>query len=123
MDKIDQRLTDLYRNWQAEYKEAVTSEECEEIGRFYKPYLEKYESKYRIFYQMLQQASKPTGQTNLLCTQESISGITPSLAALDDAQDLRRKEWKRGEPGKDMPRQYSTVSGHLMHKHHLSMRA
>ena len=33
---------------------------------------------------------------------------------LDDAQALRRKEWKRGEPGKDMPRQYSTVSGHLM---------
>ena len=29
-------------------------------------------------------------------------------------QALRRKEWRRGEPGKDMPRQYSTVSGHLM---------
>ena len=27
---------------------------------------------------------------------------------------MRRKEWKRGEPGKDVPRQYSTVSGHLM---------
>ena len=35
------------------------------------------------------------------------------MAALDDAQTLRRKEWKRGEPGEDMPRQYSTVSGHL----------
>ena len=31
MDKIDQRLDRLYQNWQAEYKEAVTSEECEEI--------------------------------------------------------------------------------------------
>ena len=41
MDKIDQRLDGLYKNWQAEYKEAVTLEECEEIRRFYKPYLEK----------------------------------------------------------------------------------
>ena len=113
MDKIDQRLTDLYGNWQAEYKDAMTLEECEKIRRFYKPYLEKYESKYRILYQMLQQANKPIGQTSLLPIQEPTSGITPSLAALDDVQALRRKEWKRGEPGKDMPRQYSTVSGHL----------
>ena len=114
MDKIDQRLTDLYSNWQAEYKNAVTLEECEEIRRFYKPYLEKYDFKYRILYQMLQQASKPIGQTSLLSTRELTSGITPSLATLDDAQALRRKEWIRGEPGEDMPRQYSTVSGHLM---------
>ena len=113
MDKTDQRLNELYRNWQAEYKDAVTSEECEEIRRFYKPYLEKYESKYRILYQMLQQANKLIGQASLLSTQEPTSGTTPSLATLDDAQALRRKEWKRGEPGKDMPRQYSTVSGHL----------
>ena len=53
MDKIDQRLDWLYQNWQAEYKEAATLEECKEIRRFYKPYLEKYESKYRILYQML----------------------------------------------------------------------
>ena len=63
---------------------------------------------------MLQQASKPIGQTSLLPTQEPTSGITPSLAALDDVQALRKNEWKRGEPGKDMPRQYSTVSRHLM---------
>ena len=44
MDKIDQRLDGLYKTWQAEYKEAVTLEECEEIRKFYKPYLEKYES-------------------------------------------------------------------------------
>ena len=53
------------------------------------------------------------GQTGLLSIQEPASGITPSLAALDNGQTLRRKEWKRGEPGEDMPRQYSTVSGHL----------
>ena len=110
MDKIDQRLTDLYSNWQAEYKDAMTLEECEEIRRFNKP-LEKYESKYRILYQMLQQANKPIGQTSLLSTQESTSGITPSLATLDDAQALRRKEWKRGEPGKDVPRQFLLQAG------------
>ena len=58
MDKTDQRLDGLYQNWQAEYKEAVTSEECDEIKRFYKPYLEKYKSKYRILYKILQQVSK-----------------------------------------------------------------
>ena len=113
MDKIDQRLNKLYKIWQAEYKDAVTSEECEEI-RFYKPYLEKYESRYRILYQILQQANNPVGQTSLLSTQEPTSGITPSLAVLHDAQALRRKEWKRGKPGEDMPRQYSTMSRHLM---------
>ena len=76
MDKIDQRLDRLYKNWEAKYKEAVTSEECEEIRRFYKPYLEKYESKYRILYQMLQQANKE--QTGLLSTQElTLTPITP----------------------------------------------
>ena len=28
MDRIDQKLADLYGNWQAEYRNAVTSEEC-----------------------------------------------------------------------------------------------
>ena len=42
MDKIDQRLNELYKNWHVEYKDAVSSEDCEEIKRFYKPYLEKY---------------------------------------------------------------------------------
>ena len=35
--------------------------------------------------------------------QEPTSGITPSLAALDDVQTLRWREWITGEPGKDMP--------------------
>ena len=54
MDKIDWRLDELYMNWQAEYRDAVSSEDCEEIKKFYKPYLEKYESKYRILYLLLQ---------------------------------------------------------------------
>ena len=101
MNKTDQRLDGLYQNWQAEYKSAVTSKECEEIRRFYNPYLEKYKSKYRILYQMLQQASRE--QTSLLLPEEPTSGITPSLAVLDDAPALKQKEWKRGEPGEDIP--------------------
>ena len=31
MNKIEQRIDGLYQNWQAEYKEAITSEQCEEI--------------------------------------------------------------------------------------------
>ena len=95
MDKIDQRLNELYKNWQAEYKDAVTSEECEEIRRFYKPYLEKYESKYRILYQILQQAKKPIGQTSLLSTQEPTLGTTPSLAVLDVAPGIKKKRMEK----------------------------
>ena len=106
MDKIDQRLDELYKNWHAEYRDAVSLEDCDEIRKFYKPYLEKYESKYRILYHLLQQPSS-------FSTQEPTSGITPSLAALDDAQTLRWREWIRGEPGEDRPQQYSSISGHL----------
>ena len=55
MDKIDHRLDELYENWHVEYGDANTIEECEEIKNFYKPYLEKYESKYRVLYNLLQQ--------------------------------------------------------------------
>ena len=50
MDKTDQNWSDLYRNWQAEYKNSVTPKDCKEVKRFYKTFLEKYESKYRILY-------------------------------------------------------------------------
>ena len=58
MNKIDQRLDGLYHNWQAEYKEAITNEQCEEIQQFYELYVQKYETKYKILYQMLRQASQ-----------------------------------------------------------------
>ena len=95
-DRIDQNLAYLCRNWQAEYRNAVTLEDCEEVKRFSKPYLEKYESKYRIFYQMLQEANRQMGQASILSVQEPTSEITPSLAALENAQALRRREWRRG---------------------------
>ena len=49
MNKIDQKLDGLYKNWQAEYKEAVTSEQCEDIQRFYEHHVQKYEMKYQMF--------------------------------------------------------------------------
>ena len=106
MYKIDQRLDDLNKNWHAEYGSTSTLEECEEIKRFYKPYLEKYESKYRVLYHILQ-------QLNVISTHETTSGMTPSLAALDDAPSLRQRDWIHGEPGEDVPWQYSSISGHL----------
>ena len=36
MDKIDQRLDELYRNWHAEYRDAISSEDCEEKKSFTK---------------------------------------------------------------------------------------
>ena len=58
MNKIDQRLDGLYQNWQAEYKEAITAEQCEEIQQFYELYVMKNETKCKILYQMLRQASQ-----------------------------------------------------------------
>ena len=85
---------------------ANTIEECEEIRNFYKPYLDKYESKYRILYQLLQ-------QPRLVPTHDDASGITPSLAALDDVTSLKQREWIRSEPGEDTPRQYTSIEGLL----------
>ena len=69
---------------------------------------------------MLQEANKQTSQAGVLSAQEHTSEITPSLTALDDAQALRRREWRRGEPSEDVPRQYSTLCRHLTptkHRH------
>ena len=106
MDKIDHRLNEMYRNWHAEYGNANTLEECKEIKNFYRPYLEKYKSKYRVLYHLLQQPS-------LISTHDNASGITPSLAALDDATSLKQREWIRSEPREDTPHQYSSIKGCL----------
>ena len=39
--------------------------------------------------------------------------MTPSLAALDDAPSWKQREWIQGEPGEDVPRQYSSIGGRL----------
>ena len=84
----------------------ILLEECEEIKNFYKPYLDKYESEYRVLYHLLQ-------QPRLIPTHDGTSGITPSLAALDDATSLKQREWIRSEPGEDTPWQYSSIEEHL----------
>ena len=106
MDKIDQHLDELYKNWHAEYGNAATEVECEEIKDFYKPYLKKYNSKYRMLYHLLQQPW-------LIPAQEDVSEMTPSLTTLNDATSLRQRDWLRREPREDTPRQYSSIRGHL----------
>ena len=106
MDKIDQHLSEMYKNWHVEYGNANTLEECEEIKNFYRPYLDKYKSKYRVLYQLLQ-------QPRLILTHDGASGMTPSLAALDDATSLKQREWIRSELGEDTPQQYSSIEGCL----------
>ena len=49
---------------------------------------------------MLQQANRQISQAGV-------------LSAEDDTQALRRREWRRGEPSEDIPRQYSTMCRHL----------
>ena len=68
--------------------------------------MEKYESKYRVLYHLLQ-------QPDLISTHDSASGVTPSLAALDDAPSLKQREWICSEPGEDTPHQYSSIGGCL----------
>ena len=88
MNKIDQRIDGLYQNWQAEYKEAITTEQGEEIQRFYEPYVRKYETKYKILYQMLRQAI--SDRSRIPSSKVSSTGLTPSLVALEDASTLKR---------------------------------
>ena len=111
MNKIDQRLDGLYQNWQAEYKEAMTSEQCEDIQRFYEPYVRKYETKYKMLYQMLKQAIDERKRAS--SPRVSASELTPSLVALEDASTLKGKEWNRGKPHLETPHMYSTRDGRL----------
>ena len=62
--------------------------------------------KYGVLYHLLQQPS-------LIPTHNSASGITPSLAALDDATSLKQREWIHSEPGENIPHQYSSIEGRL----------
>ena len=48
-----------------------------------------------------------------MSTHDSALGITPSLAALDDATSLKQREWIQSEPGEDIPHQYSSIEGCL----------
>ena len=88
----------------------MTSEQCEDIQRFYEPYVRKYETKYKILYQTLRQAIDERKRAS--SPRVSASELTPSLVALEDASTLKGKEWNRGEPI-ETPHMYSTRDGRL----------
>ena len=123
MNKINQKLSSLYKNWQAEYQEALTPEQCEDIRRFYEPHVQKYETKYKFLCQMLNQAiderkraSSPRVSDEgkrVSSPRGSAPELTPSLAALEDASTLKGKEWNRGEQHKESPHMYSTRDGRM----------
>ena len=123
MNKIDQKLDGLYKNWQAEYKEAMTPEQCEDIQRFYEPHVQKYETKYKLLCRMLKQgigerkrASSPRvsdERKRASSPRGSAPELTPSLAALEDASTLKGKEWNRGEQYNESPHMYSTRDGRM----------
>ena len=123
MNKIDHKLDGLYKNWQAEYKEAMTPEQCEDIQRFYEPHVQKYETKYKLLCQMLKQVIGERKRASSLRVSDegkrvssprgSAPELTPSLAALEDASTLKGKEWNRGEQHKESPHMYSTRDGRM----------
>ena len=113
IDRINQKLSNLYKNWQADFRNIVTQEDCDEVEKFYKPFLDKYESNCRNHYQMVQQMTRQVDLANLPSTHEQTSDFTPSLAALDDAQALIGREWNRNETVEEILRQYSTLCRHL----------
>ena len=111
MNKIDQKLDGLYKNWQAEYKGAMTPEQCVDIQRFYEPHVRKYETKYKILYQTLKQAIDERKRAS--SPRVSASELTPSLVALEDASTLKGKEWERDKPDIEKPHMFSTKEGRL----------
>ena len=96
---------------QAEYKEAITSEQCEDIQKFYEPYVRKYETKYKVLYQMLRQAIDEWNRVP--SSRASATELTPSLVPLEDASTMKGKEWNRGEPNIETPHMYSNIDGKL----------
>ena len=89
MNKAKQKLKGLYLNWQAEYEEAMTTEQCVDIHRFYEPHVQKYERKYRWLCGTLKQA---IGERKRISSPRvTTPELTPSLAALEDASTLKRK--------------------------------
>ena len=67
----------------------MTSEQCEDIQRFYEPYVWKYETKYKILYQTLRQAIDERKRAS--SPRVSSPELTPSLVALEDAINLKMK--------------------------------
>ena len=49
----------------------------------------------------------PLQQPSLIPTHKGASGMTPSLATLDDAPSLKQREWIQSKLGEDVPHQYT----------------
>ena len=89
MNKIDHRIDGLYQNWQVEYKEVMTSEQCEDIQRFYEPYVRKYETKYKVLYQTLKGAIDE--RNKVPSSRVSASELTPSPGGLGRCVNFKRE--------------------------------
>ena len=89
----------------------MTSEQCEDIQRFYEPHVQKYETKYKLLCRMLKQAIDERKRVS--SPRVTAPELTPSLAVLEDASTLKGKEWNRGEPHVDNPHMFSTREGRL----------
>ena len=111
MNKIDERLDGLYQNWQAEYKEVMTSEQGEDIQRFMNLMSGNMKLSTKLVYQMLKQAIDERKRAS--SPRVSASELTPSLVALEDVSTLKGKEWNRGKPHLETPHMYSTRDGRL----------
>ena len=118
MNKIDQKIKGLHQNWQVEHREAITYEQCDAIRKFYEPHVQKYETKCKILYQMLQQALErlktPSSRVSASTPPRGpASEMTPSLVALDDAATLKRKECEKDKLAIEKPHVFSTKEGRL----------
>ena len=118
MNKIDQKIKGLHQNWQAEHREAITYEQRDAIRKFYEPHVQKYETKCKILYQMLQQALErlktPSSRVSASTPPRGpASELTPSLVALDDAATLKRKECEKDKLAIEKPHVLSTKEGRL----------
>ena len=86
MNKFDQKLDSLYENWQAEYKEAVTLEQCEEIQKFYELHVQKYERKYKWLRGTLKQAigeRKRISSPRVTTTRDFFNNVTERRSATE----------------------------------------
>ena len=118
MNKIDQKIKGLHQNWQAEHREAITHEQCDDIRKFYERHVQKYETKYKILYRMPQQAldrlkSPSSGVSVSTPPKVPASKLTPSLVALDDVAMLKRQESEKEKLAKEKPHVFSTKEGRL----------
>ena len=112
------KIKGLHQNWQAEHREAITYEQCDAIRKFYETHVQKYETKYKILYRMLQQAldrlKAPSSRVSVSASPRvSASELTPSLVALDDAATLKRKEYEKDKLAREKPHVFSTKEGRL----------